>query len=299
MPSTLLLLLTILTAPAVPQSTLPLLTGARAGDVSLSSAVECRLRIGPAGVPLVRVDVTPERSAWFALDTGATGTTIHPALVRRLGLEARGEVVITTVGGAMRVPTVRLHAVRIAGLPLARDLQVAVHDLRLVQQTVPEAEGILGQDVLARFDYLIDHARRRLVIGRFAPPASGVRLALAWSAGRPVLRMLEGAERSGLVLDSGSDVLVMEESAARMAVGDVPAAGRTRAVLQTHAGARTVDVEHHVGLRLANVDLPPLALVRLPSDAWRMSPEVGLLPASLFSRVYVSARSGEAVVWTK
>ncbi len=96
----------------------------------------------------------------------------------------------------------------------------------------------------------------------------------------------------GLVLDTGSDVLLMEARAALETVGDVPPAWRTRALLQTHVGTRAVDVEHHVGLRLANVDLPRVALVRLPADAWRMSPEVGLLPASLFSRVYVSARTG-------
>ena len=30
-----------------------------------------------------------------------------------------------------------------------------------------------------------------------------------------------------------------------------------------------------------------------------MAPEVGLLPASYFARVYVSARMGRAVVWEK
>jgi predicted aspartyl protease len=288
MPSTLLLLLTLATAHAVPLPTQPVL-----------GASECRLRIGTGGIPLVRVRVTSERDAWFVLDTGASGTTIHVELARRLGLAPTGEARLHTVEGTSRVATVRLQALAIVGWPVTHALDAAVHDMALVRHAVPEAEGILGQDVLSRYDYLIDPRRGRLTIGRFSAPMSGVRVPLVSSAGRPVLLMDHGPDRYGLVLDTGADVLVMEAGAARQAIGDVSPVSRTRGVLQTHLGARSVEVEHHVGVRMANVDLPPLALVRLPTEAWAMSPEVGLLPASVFSRVYVSARQGEAVVWQK
>ena len=285
MPTTLFLLLTILTAPAVPQSPL--------------GAVQCRLRIGPTGVPLVRVEVTPGRSAWFVLDTGATGTTLHADLARRLGLQGSGQANLTTVEGAVLVPTVRLPGLRIVGLPTTHHVDAAIHDLRLVRQVAPEADGILGQDVLAQYDYLIDLPGQRLTVGRFAPPPRGQRVPLTWSGGRPVLQVGDGPARYGLVLDTGADVLLMEARAALETLGDIPPAGRTRALLQTHVGTRAVEVEHHLGLRVANVGLPPVDLVRLPADAWPMSPEVGLLPASLFSRVYVSARTGEAAVWPR
>lgn len=247
----------------------------------------------------MRVEVAAGHAVWFVVDTGATGTTIRTDLARRLKLEPSGPATITTVDGSALVPTVRMRRLRIVGLAADHDLVVAVHDLALVRQATPEADSILGQDVLAQYDYLIDLARQRLTVGRFAAPAAGVRMPLAWSAGRPVLRMHVGLVGYGLVLDTGADVLVMGARAALETLGDVPPAARTRALLETHVGTRAVDVEHHVGLRLANVDLPPVALVRLPADAWRLSPEVGLLPASLFSRVYVSARTGEAVVWAK
>ena len=282
------LLLTILTAPAVPLPAQP-----------LQHAAECRLRITADGVPLVRVRLTSERGAWFVLDTGATGTTIHAALARELGLHASGESRMTTLDATTRVATVRLDAFSIVGLPVTHALDVAVHDMALVRRSAPDAEGIVGQDVLSRYDYLIDTARARLTIGRFAAPASGVHLPLAASAGRPIVLLDDGRATYGLVLDTGADVLVMEARAARQAIGDVPPVGRSRGRLSTHLGARDVDVEHHVGMRMANVDLPPVAVVRLPAEAWAMSPEVGLLPASLFSRVYVSARTGTAVLWAK
>ena len=282
------LLLTILTALAVPLPAQPSL-----------GAAECRLRITAEGVPLVRVRVTSEHDAWFVLDTGATGTTLHTGLARRLGLNGTGETRITTLGEAARVATVRLHGLAIVGVPARHELDVAIHDMTLVRRTAPDAEGIVGQDVLSRYDYLIDTARGRLTIGRFAAPASGVHLPLVTSAGRPVLQVDDGRGSYGLVLDTGADVLVMEARAARRAIGDVSPVGRSRGTLETHLGTRTVDVEHHVGVRVANVALPPVSVVRLPREAWSMSPEVGLLPASLFSRVYVSARLGEAVVWPK
>ena len=288
MPSTLLLLLTLMTAHAVPVPTQPVL-----------GASECRLRIAAGGIPLVRVRVTTQREAWFVLDTGASGTTIHVGLAQRLGLSPSGQARLHTVEGTALVTTVRLETFALVGWPVTHDLDVAVHDLALVRQAVPEADGIVGQDVLAPYDYLIDPRRSRLTIGRFSAPLSGVRVPLAWSAGRPMLLMDHGQDRYGLVLDSGADALVMEAGAARQAIGDVSPVGRTRGLLQTHLGARSVEVEHHVGVRMANVDLPPIALVRLPTEAWAMSPEVGLLPASVFSRVYVSARTGQAVVWQK
>lgn len=292
-----LLLLTILTAPAVPQSSLPLLVGERA-STSAETTLECRLRVGPGGIPIVRVDVGSGVQAWFVLDTGASGTTVHSALIGRLGLPVTGATRITTADGTMSASTARLTTLGIGGLELARDVDVAVHDLTLVRQVVPDAEGILGQDVLARYDYLVDHDRRRLTLGRFPPPPRGVPLPLAWSAGRPVVMMSHEAT-SGLVLDTGTDVMVMEAAAARAAIGDVPPTRRSRAVLQTHTGARDVDVEHHAALRVANIELPAVTLVRMASTDWSMAPEMGLLPASLFSRVYVSARTGIAVVWEK
>lgn len=287
MPSTWLLLLTILTVPAVPSRPTP-----------PERAEQVRLRIGPAGVPLVRVEVAPGRPAWFVLDTGASGTTVGTDLAAELALAPSGETRITTMGSAAAVPVARLEGLRISGMAATHQVDAAVHDLRVVRQAVPEAEGILGQDVLSRRDYLIDLRRGRLVVGSFAPPPDGIRVPLSWSAGRPVLHVPGIRGRHGLVLDSGADVLVMEAHASTDALG--PARGERRpAALETHLGRHSVVVEHHSALRLADLHLGAVNVVRLPSEAWTMTPEVGLLPASLFGRVYVSARRGEAIIWAR
>ena len=261
------------------------------------SAVVCRLDVA-SGVPLLRVELTAGQAAWFVVDTAATGTTLSTRLVTRLGLPLSGTTGIRTLAGDAQVATVVLDALTLPGVGIAHRVVAAVHDLAAVRRTAPRAEGILGQDVLARYDYLIDFAMRRLIVGAFEPPADGVGLPLTWSAGRPVVQ-IDGARGShGLVLDSGADVLVMEAEASREAVASA-ATRRDPAALDTHVGPRPVEVEAHTAVRLAAVRLSDVRLVRLPQEAWRMSPEVGLLPAAYFSRVYVSARTGRAVVWEK
>lgn len=282
------LVLTILTPPGVPWPGLP--------D---ETVFDTPLRVGDGGVPLVAVEVAPGHRAWFAVDTGATGTTLASDTAEALGMRPIGHARLTTLQGGATAPTVHLPALKLDGVPVLHEVEAAVHDLTLVRRVTPQADGILGQDVLARYDYLIDLPRKRLRLGRFPPPAAGVRLPLSWSAGRPVLEVVGRGRSYGLVLDTGADALLMEESAAAVTVGNPPPAARSRAVLETHVGRRTVDVEHYASLRLDVLDLPDVPLVRLSREAWPMSPEVGLLPASLFSRVYVSGRTGVVVVWQK
>jgi predicted aspartyl protease len=283
MPVTLLLLTTLATSPA------PMVPFIQ--DVPL--------RISASGLPMVRVEVTEDRTAWFVIDTGATGTTVSTALADHLRLTPVGEAVMGTALGQTPLPLVRLPRLRLAGLDWTRDVVAGRHDMTTVRQAVPEAEGILGQNVLGAYDYLIDYQARRLWIGTFAPPRGGQRLDLRWSAGRPLLLVAGSTMTHGLVLDTGADTLFIEREAARDAVGDTPPATRIRTAMRSHDGQRTVDVEHHHSLRLATVSLSDVALVRLPRAAWRLGPEVGLLPGVLFSRVYVSGRAGEAVLWPR
>lgn len=283
MPVNLLLLTALATSPAPP---VPFIQ-----DVPL--------RVSASGLPMVRVEVTEDRMAWFVIDTGATGTTVSAALADDLRLSPAGQAVMGTALAQTPLPLVRLPRLRLAGLDWTRDVVAGRHDMTTVRQAAPQAEGILGQNVLGAYDYLIDYEARRLWIGRFAPPRGGWRLDLRWSAGRPLLLVTGSTGTHGLVLDTGADTLFMERDAARDVLGDAPPATRSRIAMRTHDGQRTVDVEYHHALHLAEVALSDVALVRLPSTAWRLGPEVGLLPGVLFERVYVSARTREAVLWPR
>lgn len=250
------------------------------------------------GLPLIRLELTANVHAWFVVDTGASGSTISNGLAATLELEPSGDVTLTTIAGATTVPTVTLDSLRLPRWPVAHRVQFAVHDLAAVRRVAPRAQGILGQDVLARYDYLIDYERRTLRIGWFDEPAAGVAMPLTWSRGRPVLALTDGRGAGGLVLDSGADVLTLEHGAAGTLVRSWPTS-TSAATIETHTGTRRVDVEHHARARLGDLRLPEATIVRVPSADWQLAPEIGLLPAGYFDRVYVSARAGRAVVWPR
>jgi len=257
-----------------------------------------RLRF-TASLPLVLVELTPDDHTWFAIDTGATGTTVVPEVAERLALEVTGGAQLTTLAGRASTQVVRLATLRIGGAVHTHEVQAAVHDLSELRRLAPDAEGILGQDVLAAYDYLIDYRRGRLTLGDFEPPPRGVAMPLSWSAGRPLVHVRGRVSWHALVLDSGSDALVLDVRSAADVVGEVAGWTRSRAALRTHFGERAVDVERHGRLQLANLSLSGVDVVRLSADAWQLSPESGLLPAVLFDRVYVSARTGRAAVWPR
>lgn len=264
----------------------------------LTSRSTHRLRL-TASLPLVLVELTPDERVWFALDTGAAGTTVTPELAERLGLAPVTTAAITTLAGRATVRVVLLPSLGIVGRPERVGVHAAVHDLTELRRLAPDAEGIVGQDVLARYDYLIDYTRARLELGTFDPPRQGVAVPLTWSRGRPVVHLQGRATLHGLVLDSAANALFIDAAASADAVGAAPPLGWRRTTLQTHVGQATVDVETHGRLTLMGLPLPGLEIVRLPTALWPHAPEVGLLPTTVFSRVYVSARTGRATLWPR
>jgi predicted aspartyl protease len=257
-----------------------------------------RLRL-TASLPLVLVELTPDERVWFALDTGAAGTTVTPELADRLGLTPVTTAAITTLAGRATVGVVLLPSVRVVGRPERVQVHAAVHDLTELRRLAPDAEGILGQDVLARYDYLIDYARARLELGTFEPPPQGVALPLTWSGGRPVVHLRGRDATHGFVLDSAANALFVDAAAATDALGTAPPLGLRRATMRTHVGEAVVMVELHGRVDFTGLPLPGLELVRLPATLWPHAPEVGLLPTTVFSQVYVSARTARASLWPR
>lgn len=264
----------------------------------LSSRSTHRLRL-TASLPLVLVELTPDERIWFALDTGAAGTTVTPELAERLRLAPVATAVVTTLAGRATLGVVRLPSVGLVGRPERVRVHAAVHDLTELRRLAPDAEGVLGQDVLSRYDYLIDFTRARLELGRFDPPPRGVAVPLTWSGGRPVVHLRGRDASHGFVLDSAANALFVDAAASADAVGAPPPLERRRTTLRTHVGEANVEVEVHGRLDFPGLSLPGLELVRLPAALWPHAPEVGLLPTTVFSRVYVSARTGRANLWPR
>ncbi|MCA8941486.1 MAG: TIGR02281 family clan AA aspartic protease [Planctomycetes bacterium] len=102
----------------------------------------------------------------FVVDTGATMTTIPTAVARGLGLlsDSNPKVVVNTANGEVTGQTVRVPWIEI-GSARIENVQAVVIDL----PGTLEGRGLLGMNVLRRFDVEIDSQNGRLTLKRRRP----------------------------------------------------------------------------------------------------------------------------------
>src|ERR1017187_8785304 len=145
-----------------------------------------------------------------------------------------------------------------------------------VRALAANIHGVLGQEFLSHFDYLLDFAGHRLVFGGPVPDG-GSRAVMNLVDGRPTVE----TDRGKLVLDSGTETAILFGASST---------GSARRIV-TGSGSASVSAVQNLRLRIAG-RVYATAAASLP----RVSPqEDGLLPASLFHAVYVS-NSGKYLV---
>jgi len=108
------------------------------------------------------------------LDTGTSSTILEPGLAEQIGLDAASSANLVTPAGKRPVALGSVD-LRLGGTRL-ESVEVLVAELPAIRGDEPRIRGILGQSALARLEYTIDYARRRLVVhgadGASAPAAS-------------------------------------------------------------------------------------------------------------------------------
>jgi predicted aspartyl protease len=242
----------------------------------------------------------------FIVDTGASRSAVSAGTVRRYGLRPRGRVEAVGASGpaSLRVvalPTLGIGTIEVRNLPalVLDDATLTPFGGRL--DGYDALDGVLGVDILRRFDVLLDAPSGRMVL--FAPGREPGDLEERVSApvtissrSTPLLRHqveINGV-RMTAVLDSGSRRVVLNSTAARLAgVEVVTGSGERNApgvgAQETTQHAVTIDRLHAGGLTLQSVDghmadLPVFAALGLGS-----TPAV-LLGAPILSRcaVFVS-----------
>jgi hypothetical protein len=227
---------------------------------------------------VVPVDVGGGEAREFLLDTASESTLVDPALAAELGLVPHARTRLVTAAGGREVMVARAD-VALAGHALP-GVEVLIADLPEIQSDEPGVRGILGQSVLGRLDYTLDHARRRLVVHRASPagdptteterrPTVMARLGCGASAGRFVLD--SGVAEPILFRAAGAAILV--DSAASFAVA-------------TNAGRATWPLAHLSSLCVAGHRAEAVRVVVRPASSPTRE-EDGLLPSRLFARVRV------------
>jgi hypothetical protein len=262
---------------------------------------EIRLSRSRRGLPVVTV-TAGAATLRMGIDTGTSRTLVSAEAAGRLGLRAVQRLSIDCAAGERRVgfcgaaPTLTL-----AGLALVPDcLGWLPGEAQL--RGAEDLDGILGADLLAQVDLWID-LRSVPVSARFAPPASlspwvdGERLPLESIGGRAAIAArLAGLRREGsttrLILDSGSDSLVLFGQAAQRTAGTFPHE-RFESRVETAAANRAVVIVPLSGVRIGGslFALPWAAL--LPEVTNRS--EDGLLPLDALGPVLLDLSTGIVV----
>lgn len=209
---------------------------------------------GPVAVVSVRLNGQgPFR---MIIDTGASSCSIAPRVAGLLQLSAEYRVLDVTPAGKRLIPGSRS----------------------------VEVDGVLGQSLLSRFDYLLDYKSGQLALDsveRQSAARPGKQIKFARVAGRMLLPAMNPAEGSmRLILDSAASNVLLWRA------GDYQALGTTASLIAMN-GRRAVNLIHMPMLVIGDQVLQRLDAVVAPStDVDRQ--EDGLLPAGLFRSIYVS-----------
>ena len=273
-----------------------MLYGALPAQVTQADEV-VRFRLRDGYLMIVPVTVNGIGPFNFLLDTGTTRTVIDPDLARQLQAPAIGEAAITTVLHIRQDKLVRLQEVRL-GRSLVADLGAVVDALTRQKILAPGIRGVLGEDFLSRFDMLIDFKSRWVRFGDAPPVGERCRFeAIGQYNGSPTTnRLLIAVELVGvrdqalqLQLDTGAKFPELFPASHKLQA--LPSWGGSMA---TSSGVNDTTIYSNVEVKIGSTTIRGLDVVQSRHSI--AFDTVGLLPASLFRRIYISHSGGFVVV---
>jgi hypothetical protein len=236
---------------------------------------------GPLTV--VSVQLNGQGPFRMIIDTGASSCSIAPRVASLLKLSAEYTVLNVTPNGKRLTPGIRSVEVEL-GTRVAKNVAFLWQESRGLTEAGVEVDGVLGQSLLSRFDYLLDYKSGQLVLDsaeRQSVGTPGKQIRFARVAGRMLLTAMNPAEgHMRLILDSAASNVFLWRG------GDYQVRGMTANLIAMN-GHRAVSLIRMPLLVIGDQALQRLDVVVAPSpDEGRE--EDGLLPAGLFRSIYVS-----------
>lgn len=204
----------------------------------------------------------------FLLDTGSQSNQLDSGLARKLGLVATLQLDLETQSGESTVPGGRISKVTL-GPAEGSDQEFLFTHFDDLSTLPSDIRGILGQEFLSHFDYMVDFQHHRLTFGE--PPTTGAQTGFRLIYGR----MAVSTNLGDLVLDSGTEILFLFRKSTHVASAQVIGA----------TGARVdVSLETAPEVRIGDRRYRPARAVYRPVPA---AEEAGLLPANLFHSIFI------------
>jgi predicted aspartyl protease len=258
------------------------------------------LRQLQGGLVIVHVTINSSGPFDFLIDTGAQITTVDSQLAAQLGLQPVGSAGVSGVATQQRRFAVQLTRVQIAARSVDNVLAV-IEPMTQLHQADPGLRGILGEDFLTHFDFLIDNQHRSLCLddpGVMATALQGSHLPLAQPYGpdrdqpftRPLVIETQLAGRRTpilLRLDSGSNAAVLYARPAERTIAFNNAQILKRVVAGIEQSfavlpPQPVAAGGHILGQIAFVE--PMNSV----GAQTQPREDGILPTAVFQRIFIS-----------
>jgi len=217
----------------------------------------------------------------FLVDTGTTITVIDRTLATRIGVQPSGTIAaVSSTSGALEVQQAEVRDFRAGTVTVAR-AKVLIADLPHFANHGP-LDGILGMSFFAGHSMLLDLRNRCIQLD--VPPVAGNTLKAHEVVGRVAIE----TEGLNLILDSGSSFAVLTSSRARAFTVESGTAELTSA-----AGVSRTTAVIVPRLKLGRLTLRNVTAIVAPREDARVD---GLLPITLFERVYIAAERDEVVL---
>jgi hypothetical protein len=144
----------------------------------------------------------------FLVDTATTYNHLDPDLARSIGLKPGFRSQLTSLIGMIEAPGTS--GVEVASGPVrAHEQKFLFAGMETVHQLSPDIQGVLGQQFLSAFDYLLDSRARRLEFGPLPPGGHRTQVPFRNLHERPVVSTSLGE----LAVDSGADSVTCLASA--------------------------------------------------------------------------------------
>jgi hypothetical protein len=204
----------------------------------------------------------------FLLDTGSQSNQLDSRVARKLGLAATLQLDLQTPSGEAGVSGGRVSKVAVGPVE-AGDQEFLFTRFDDLTTLPPDIRGILGQEFLAHFDYILDFQHHRLTFGELSSAGRQTGFRLIYG------RMAVPTSLGDLVVDSGAEMLFLFRTSSRVASGQVIGASGSRVA---------VSYETAPEVRIGDRRYRPATAEYRPVPA---AEEAGLLPANLFRAIFV------------
>jgi Aspartyl protease len=261
-----------------------------------------KLTTASLGYLIVPVSVNGSGPYPFLLDTGSNRTLVRNELLNTLGISSKKSIPANMTANVSYLRQTVAESVTVADLSID-GLEIEGIDVDQISRLGVSIQGVLGEDFLKHFDILIDNHAKTLTLDHgfdLAHSLTGDHLPLSFSGMRSghstVDRLVLGLKlppstaTTHFLIDSGTNYATIFPSKP-MPYSDKVV---SRGTLLTFSGKNRCRIDF-VTLEFGRDTFPDL---RLASCEGVMRDKVdvdGMLPTSIFGRLFISHASGYAI----